>query len=64
MLRYEASSSPCIATMLIEEDPSCLRMTVLFVNYVMLNLFQHPIGQVGDLLSMRLSECGVETSST
>ncbi|WP_330861370.1 hypothetical protein [Mucilaginibacter sp.] len=33
MLRYEASSSPCIAAMLVEEDPSCLRMTVFF-NYV------------------------------
>jgi hypothetical protein len=30
----------------------------------MLNLFQHPTGQVGDLLSRRLSEWGVETSST
>jgi len=38
MLRHEASSSPCIATMLVEEDPSCLRMTGFF-NYVMGNLF-------------------------
>ncbi|HEX8023248.1 hypothetical protein [Mucilaginibacter sp.] len=34
MLRHEASSSPCITAMLVEEDPSCLRMTV-FLNYVM-----------------------------
>jgi hypothetical protein len=39
MQRYEASSSLCIAAMLVEEDPSYLRMTV-FINYVMLNLFQ------------------------
>jgi hypothetical protein len=31
MLRYEASSSLCIAAMLVEEDPSYLRMTV-FLN--------------------------------
>jgi hypothetical protein len=31
MLRHEASSSPCIAAMLVEEDPSLsLRMTKLF----------------------------------
>jgi hypothetical protein len=29
MLRYEASSSPCITAMLVEEDPSYLRMTVV-----------------------------------
>jgi hypothetical protein len=29
----------------------------------MLNLFQHPMGQVCDLLSRRLSDWGFETSS-
>ena len=40
MGRHEASSSPCIATMLVEEDPSYLRMTAFF-NYVMGNLSKH-----------------------
>jgi hypothetical protein len=34
MLRYEASSSPCIAAISVEEDPSYLRMTNFFY-YVM-----------------------------
>jgi hypothetical protein len=51
MLRYEASSSPCIAIMLVEEDPSYLRMTV-FLNHAMGNLFQRPTRKVGYLLSM------------
>jgi hypothetical protein len=55
ILRYEASPSPCIAAMLVEEDASYLRMTG-FLNYVMGNLFQDPIRKVGDLLSMWLSE--------
>jgi hypothetical protein len=54
MGRYEASSSPCIAIMLVEEDPSY--QDVSFFNHVMGNLFQHPTRKVGRLLSMWLSE--------
>ncbi|HEX8023944.1 hypothetical protein [Mucilaginibacter sp.] len=40
MGRYEASSLPCIAAMLVEEDPSYLRMTG-FLNYAMGSLSKY-----------------------